>query len=71
MGKLQVRHVVNEVDGSIRFHCVHLGFHEIMHHAPPFASLERGDLRLVLCKPNPTGGSGPPMPDAPLRATGA
>ncbi len=34
-----------------------------MHPAPAFAMLERGDLRLVLSKPNPQGGGGQPMPD--------
>ena len=34
-----------------------------MHPAPAFAMLERGDLRLVLSKPNPSAGGGQPMPD--------
>jgi predicted enzyme related to lactoylglutathione lyase len=34
-----------------------------MHPAPPFAMLSRGDLRLVLSAPNPSGGGGQPMPD--------
>ncbi|MGH7234324.1 MAG: VOC family protein, partial [Candidatus Saccharimonadales bacterium] len=40
-----------------------LGFHEDMHPAPAFAMLSRGDLRLVLSAPNPSGGGGQPMPD--------
>ena len=34
-----------------------------MHPGPYFAMLERGELRLVLSKPNPTAGGGQPMPD--------
>jgi catechol 2,3-dioxygenase-like lactoylglutathione lyase family enzyme len=48
---------------AIFFYCGQLGFHEVMHPAPPFAMLERGDLRLVLSAPNPAGGGGQPMPD--------
>jgi hypothetical protein len=34
-----------------------------MHPAPVFAMLSRGDLRLVLSAPNPSGGGGQSMPD--------
>jgi catechol 2,3-dioxygenase-like lactoylglutathione lyase family enzyme len=34
-----------------------------MHPAPAFAMLTRGDLRLVLSAPNPSGGGGQSMPD--------
>jgi catechol 2,3-dioxygenase-like lactoylglutathione lyase family enzyme len=54
---------VNDVDASITFYCQNLGFKEIMHPAPSFAMLERGQLRLVLSKPNPTAGGGQPMSD--------
>lgn len=61
MATVQVRYIVNDVDAAIRFYCEHLGFREIMHPAPAFAMLERGDLRLVLSKPNPQAGGGQAM----------
>ena len=63
MGTVQVRYIVNDVDSAIAFYCQHLGFEEVMHPAPTFAMLTRGDLRLVLSAPNPTAGGGQPMPD--------
>lgn len=63
MAKVQVRYIVNDVDAAIVFYTKHLGFHEDMHPAPAFAMLSRGDLRLVLSAPNPTGGGGQSMPD--------
>jgi catechol 2,3-dioxygenase-like lactoylglutathione lyase family enzyme len=63
MVKVQVRYIVHDVDAAIAFYCQHLGFREIMHPAPAFAMLGRGDLRLVLSKPNPSAGGGQPMPD--------
>jgi catechol 2,3-dioxygenase-like lactoylglutathione lyase family enzyme len=63
MATVQVRYIVDDVDRAIAFYCGQLGFQEIMHPAPPFAMLSRGDLRLVLSAPNPSGGGGQPMPD--------
>lgn len=63
MATVQVRYIVNDVDAAIAFHCNHLGFKEVMHPAPAFAMLTRGDLRLVLSAPNPSAGGGQPMPD--------
>jgi catechol 2,3-dioxygenase-like lactoylglutathione lyase family enzyme len=63
MSTVQVRYIVNDVDAAIAFYCQHLGFKEVMHPAPAFAMLERGDLRLVLSAPNPSAGGGQPMPD--------
>jgi len=60
---IQVRYIVRDVDAAIAFYCTHLGFREVMHPAPAFAMLSRGDLRLVLSAPNPAGGGGQPMPD--------
>jgi catechol 2,3-dioxygenase-like lactoylglutathione lyase family enzyme len=66
MATVQVRYIVNDVDEAIPFYCQHLGFTEVMHPAPMFAMLSRGDLRLVLSVPGgpgtPGGGSAP-MPD--------
>ena len=63
MATIQVRYIVRDVDAAIAFYCTHLGFREVMHPAPAFAMLSRGDLRLVLSAPNPAGGGGQPMPD--------
>jgi catechol 2,3-dioxygenase-like lactoylglutathione lyase family enzyme len=60
MATVQVRYIVNDVDAAIAFYCQHLGFTEVMHPAPMFAMLSRGDLRLVLSQPggqNMGGGS--------------
>jgi len=60
MATVQIRYIVNDVDSSIRFYCDQLGFTEVMHPAPVFAMLQRGDLRLVLSAPggqNMGGGS--------------
>jgi len=63
MAAVQVRYIVNDVDAAIAFYCGQLGFTEVMHPAPAFAMLTRGDLRLVLSAPNPAGGGGQAMPD--------
>src|SRR5215469_6322754 len=63
MATVQVRYIVEDVDAAIDFYCHQLGFAEVMHPAPSFAMLTRGDLRLVLSAPNPSGGGGQPMPD--------
>src|SRR3954447_7994819 len=66
MATVQVRYIVNDVDQAIAFYCQQLGFREIMHPAPMFAMLERGDLRLVLSAPGgpgAPGGGSQPMPD--------
>jgi catechol 2,3-dioxygenase-like lactoylglutathione lyase family enzyme len=63
MATVQVRYIVTDVDAAISFYCDHLGFKEVMHPAPAFAMLTRGDLRLVLSSSNPAAGGGQPMPD--------
>jgi catechol 2,3-dioxygenase-like lactoylglutathione lyase family enzyme len=63
MATVQVRYIVRDVDAAIAFYCEQLGFSEVMHPAPAFAMLAYGDLRLVLSRPNPSGGGGQPMPD--------
>jgi catechol 2,3-dioxygenase-like lactoylglutathione lyase family enzyme len=63
MATVSVRYIVNDVDVAITFYCGHLGFEEVMHPAPTFAMLSRGDLRLVLSAPSGAGGGGQPMPD--------
>jgi catechol 2,3-dioxygenase-like lactoylglutathione lyase family enzyme len=63
MATVQVRYIVHDVDAAIAFYCQQLGFQAVMHPAPAFAMLSRGDLRLVLSAPNPQGGGGQSMPD--------
>jgi catechol 2,3-dioxygenase-like lactoylglutathione lyase family enzyme len=63
MAIVQVRYIVRDVDAAIEFYTRHLGVALVMHPAPPFAMLSRGELRLVLSAPNPRGGGGQPMPD--------
>jgi catechol 2,3-dioxygenase-like lactoylglutathione lyase family enzyme len=70
MAKVQVRYIVNDVSTAIAFYTEHLGFKVDMHPAPPFAMLSRGDLRLVLSAPNPSGGGGQPMPDGTQQKPG-
>jgi catechol 2,3-dioxygenase-like lactoylglutathione lyase family enzyme len=70
MASVQVRYIVNDVDASIKFYCMYLGFREVMHPSPAFAMLERGDLRLVLSKPNPDAGGGQAMEDGTKQEPG-
>jgi len=63
MATVSVRYIVDDVDDAIAFYCDYLGFAEVMHPAPTFAMLSRGDLRLVLSAPSGAGGGGQAMPD--------
>ncbi len=58
MATVQVRYIVDDVDAAIEFYEGMLGFEVIMHPAPPFAMLGRGDLRLALNKPGGPGAQG-------------
>ena len=58
MATVQVRYIVNDVDAAIAFYTKLLGFNLVMHPAPPFAMLSRGDLRLALSSPSQMGGGG-------------
>jgi len=62
MGKVSVRYIVADVDAAIGFYTEMLGFTVETHPAPGFASLARGDLRLLLNRPG-AGGAGRVMPD--------
>jgi catechol 2,3-dioxygenase-like lactoylglutathione lyase family enzyme len=70
MASVQVRYIVHDVDAAIAFYTTHLGFTLDMHPAPPFAMLSRGELRLVLSAPNPSGGGGQAMPDGTVPQPG-
>ena len=70
MAAVQVRYIVDDVDAAIDFYTRRLGFQLVMHPAPPFAMLSRGDLRLVLNAPGSTGGGGQAMPDGSKQVPG-
>jgi len=70
MASVSVRYIVDDVDAAIGFYCGHLGFEEVMHPAPAFAMLARGDLRLVLSAPGGGGGGGQAMSDGTLPVPG-
>lgn len=63
MATVSVRYIVHDVDSAIEFYTHHLGFQMLMHPAPAFAMLTRGDLRLGLSAPTGTGGGAQAMPD--------
>ena len=70
MARVSVRYIVDDVDAAIAFYCEQLGFDEIMHPAPTFAMLARGDLRLVLSAPGGGPGGGAAMPDGTMPEPG-
>jgi catechol 2,3-dioxygenase-like lactoylglutathione lyase family enzyme len=65
-----VRYIVDDVDAAIAFYTERLGFEVVMHPAPPFAMLARGDLRLMLSAPGGGPGGGAAMPDGSLPRPG-
>ena len=71
MATVQVRYIVNDVDEAIAFYTRYLEFKEVMHPAPAFAMLQRGDLRLVLSAPmGQTVGGGSAMADGTVQTPG-
>jgi len=69
MATVQVRYIVDAIDDAVAFYTGPLGFHKDMH-APAFAMLSHGDLRLVLSTPNPAAGGGQAMPDGSVQTPG-
>jgi catechol 2,3-dioxygenase-like lactoylglutathione lyase family enzyme len=67
---VSVRYIVNDVDAAIAFYRDALGFEVVMHPAPAFAMLARGQLRLALSSPGGGAGGGQAMPDGTLPAPG-
>jgi catechol 2,3-dioxygenase-like lactoylglutathione lyase family enzyme len=63
MSTVSVRYIVEDLDTAIGFYRDDLGFEVVMHPAPTFAMLARGDLRLLLSVPSGQGGGGQAMPD--------
>lgn len=69
MDKVSVRYIVADVDEAISFYTKMLGFQVDLHPTPGFASLSRGDLRLLLNRPG-AGGAGQAMPNGQSPAPG-
>jgi catechol 2,3-dioxygenase-like lactoylglutathione lyase family enzyme len=70
MPSVSVRYIVDDVDRAIDFYTGHLGFEEVMHPAPTFAMLRRGELRFVLSAPGGGPGGGQAMADGSVPAPG-
>src|SRR6185312_10681982 len=70
MASVQMRYIVRDVGTAIPFYTERLGFTLLMHPAPAFAMLARGELRLLLSAPNPAAGGGKPMPDGSQQESG-
>ena len=59
--QVNVRYMVNDVQGSVDWYTAHLGFEQISNAAPAFADVRRGALRLLLSGEKSSAGR--PMPD--------
>jgi catechol 2,3-dioxygenase-like lactoylglutathione lyase family enzyme len=70
MATVSVRYIVDNVEAAIAFYRDRLEFTEVMHPAPTFAMLTRGDLRLVLSAPGGGPGGGAPMSDGTMPRSG-
>jgi catechol 2,3-dioxygenase-like lactoylglutathione lyase family enzyme len=58
---INVRYMVDDVEKAVDFYTTHFGFTVRSSHAPAFADVVRGNLRLLLS--GPTSSAGRPMPD--------
>ena len=58
---VNVRYMVDNVENAIEWYSKHLGFSLLSNHAPAFADIKRGPLRLLLS--GPASSAGRPMPD--------
>jgi catechol 2,3-dioxygenase-like lactoylglutathione lyase family enzyme len=58
---VNVRYMVDDVEAAIDFYTSKLDFELISSHAPAFADVRRGNLRLLLSGPKSSAGR--PMPD--------
>jgi len=66
---VSVRYITDDVDAAVDFYAERLDFNVEMRHAPGFAALSRGELRLLLNRPG-AGGAGQAMPDGRLPEPG-
>jgi len=58
---VNVRYMVDDVAAAVAWYTTHLGLMLLSKHAPAFADVIRGSLRLLLS--GPTSSAGRPMPD--------
>ncbi|WHS91505.1 VOC family protein (plasmid) [Sinorhizobium kummerowiae] len=58
---VNVRYMVDDVEATVEWYTKHLGFSLLSNHAPAFADVRRGALRLLLS--GPLSSAGRPMPD--------
>ena len=58
---VNVRYIVDDVESAVAWYTEHLGFTLLSNHAPAFADVALGSLRLLLS--GPTSSAGRPMPD--------
>jgi len=58
---VNVRYMVDDVEGAVAFYTKLLGFEVLTSFPPAFADVARGKLRLLLS--GPTSSAGRPMPD--------
>ncbi len=58
---VSVRYIVDDVEAAVAWYTTHLGFTLLSKHAPAFAEVTRGSLRLLLS--GATSSAGRPMPD--------
>ena len=56
-----VRYMIDDVDAAVAFYTKHFGFTVDVYHAPTFASVSRGNLRLLLSGEKTSGRKA--MPD--------
>jgi catechol 2,3-dioxygenase-like lactoylglutathione lyase family enzyme len=61
MSTVNVRYMVDDVDGAVAWYTKHLGFTLLSNAAPAFADVTLGSLRLLLS--GPTSSAGRAMPD--------
>jgi catechol 2,3-dioxygenase-like lactoylglutathione lyase family enzyme len=66
---VSIRYIVSDVDAAVAFYREFLDFQVDMHRGPGFATVSRGDLRLLLNRPG-AGGAGQSMPDGQAPAPG-
>jgi catechol 2,3-dioxygenase-like lactoylglutathione lyase family enzyme len=64
---VNVRYMVDDVDAAVDFYTTHLDF-KVLNKFPPFADVERGNLRLLLSGPDSSAGR--PMPDGAVPGPG-
>ena len=58
---VSVRYMVDDVEKAVDFYTTHFDFTVLSNHAPAFADVVRGNLRLLLSGPKSSAGR--PMPD--------